>query len=721
MIPRKIKLHDFLSYADAEVDLSACHLVVLAGENGAGKSALAVDAITWALWGESRARSDDDLVRQGADVCEVGLVVDAHGTEYEIRRSRRLARQGRAAMSTLGFTREEPNGTVILTAETIRETQERINAAIGLDYSTFINTACLIQGRADEFTRAAPGDRKKVLASLLGLERWQQWAAAVHTETALTESALNGVDGVINRTAETIAPLEDLLGKTAALEARADGLAQELADAHAAAESAREAADAQTREMGERDRLKREVDQVGLDLKAKDNQIYRMNEDIKQAPKAEDVASLRTRVATLEIASADYPAMQQAGSEFSLASEQLDSTRKQNDRDVQRLTHAMEALGKLPWEVEIGGMEECPTCGQKLHDAAAEEKARATMRLQRANAQAAVDQAQEAVDKGLQAQTDIGNRIADMPAAKIGFAAAFGTARQAAEEIGTVRASLARAEERLEGAERLGVARDAMVEESAVLGNRLGDLRDALAAKEQALEDGAGRVLAFQNAEGQRRGISEAVEQVRRARDEMKGRVQHLQEMAADLARARTQRAGLATDLDLERVLEKAFGARGVQALLIDFAIPEIVDEANRLLALMSGGSTTIDMTTQRTGKSTGREIETLDVVIQDAQGVRPYENYSGGERFRIDFALRIALSRLLARRANAPCKTLIVDEGFGSQDGNGRTGLVEALATVSDQFSLVMVISHVDDVRDIFPATVTVRKGMNGSEASLS
>jgi exonuclease SbcC len=721
MIPRKIKLHDFLSYADAEVDLSACHLVALAGENGAGKSALAVDAITWALWGESRARSDDDLVRQGADVCEVSLVVDAHGTEYEIRRSRRLARHGRAAMSTLGFTRDEPNGTVILTAETIRETQERINEVLGLDYSTFINTACLIQGRADEFTRAAPGDRKKVLASLLGLERWQQWAAAVHSESAITESTLIGVDGVINRTEETIAPLDDLLGKTAALEVRADGLAQELADAHAEAESAREAADAQTRELGERDHLKREVDQVSLDLKAKDNQIYRMNEDIKQAPKAEDVEGLRARVADLEVASADYPAMQQAGSEFSLASEQLDSTRKQNERDIQRLTHAVEAVGKLPWNEEIEVMEECPTCGQKLHDAAAEEKARATVRLQRANAQAAVDQAQEAVDKGLQAQTDIGNRIADMPAAKVGFAQEFAKARAAAEEIGTVRASLARAEERLGGAERLGVARDALVEESAVLGNRLGDLREALGIREQGLEDGAGRVLAFQNAEGARRRIAADVEDVRRARDEMKGRVQHLQEMAADLARARTERAGLATDLDLERVLEKAFGARGVQALLIDFAIPEIVDEANRLLALMSAGSTTIDMTTQRTGKSTGREIETLDVVIQDAQGVRPYENYSGGERFRIDFALRIALSRLLARRANAPCKTLIVDEGFGSQDGNGRTGLVEALATVSDQFSLVMVISHVDDVRDIFPATVTVRKGMNGSEASLS
>jgi len=726
MIPRRIEVKNFLSYAYAQVDLSGCHLVALAGENGAGKSALAVDAITWALWGESRARSDDDLVRQGADACEVSVFVEARGWHYEIRRSRRLAREGRSALSSLGLIRhnaQDPDAEppVVLTAETIRETQERINSALGLDYSTFINTACLIQGRADEFTRAAPVDRKKVLASLLGLERWQQWTAALHEEGAVTERNLTRVDGMIEQTEQALAPLEDLQREATGLEAAANDLAVKLTVAHSTAEAARADADAHTSDVNERGRLAQEGERVYGEVKRKDDQIFRLNEQLKQAPTPEAVEELRARVSLLEVASADYPAMQQAAGEFSLASEQLESIRRQLPKDIAALTEATEALGKLPFEEEIAELEECPTCGQKLHDAAAEEKARAALRLQRANVQTRIDKAQRAVNAGYDAQSEIGNRIADMPAAKIGFAAAFGKARQAAEEIGTARATLARNEERLKAAESLRVARDALVEDSAVLGNRLGDLREALALREQAVLDGAGRVLAFQNAEGERRKISTSLDDVRRARDEMKGRLAHLQEMAADLGKARQERLALAADLDTERMLEKAFGPRGIQAMLIDSAIPEIVDEANRLLSLMTAGSTTIDMTTQRTGKTTGREIETLDVVIADAQGVRPYENYSGGERFRIDFALRIALSRLLARRANAPCKTLIIDEGFGSQDGNGRTGLVEALATVSDQFGLVMVISHVDEVREIFPTTVTVRKGTNGSEVSLS
>jgi len=203
-------------------------------------------------------------------------------------------------------------------------------------------------------------------------------------------------------------------------------------------------------------------------------------------------------------------------------------------------------------------------------------------------------------------------------------------------------------------------------------------------------------------------------------RHNLEGQLEAATRVRASAEQARQSRAVVAEYAGVWEQLEATFGPRGIQAMLIDAALPQITDEANRLLALMASG-TTIELTTQRAGKTTGRQIETLDVIIADAQGTRPYENYSGGERFRIDFAIRIALSRLLARRAQAPCEVLIVDEGFGSQDGNGRTGLVEALATVKEQFRLIEVISHIDDLREMFPQVITVTKTATGSRASLS
>jgi exonuclease SbcC len=94
-----------------------------------------------------------------------------------------------------------------------------------------------------------------------------------------------------------------------------------------------------------------------------------------------------------------------------------------------------------------------------------------------------------------------------------------------------------------------------------------------------------------------------------------------------------------------------------------------------------------------------------------DEVGTRNYELYSGGEAFKVNFALRIALSRLLARRAGAKLETLIIDEGFGSQDDGSRERLVKAIRLIQADFSRVLVITHISDVKDMFPVQIQVSK----------
>jgi exonuclease SbcC len=107
---------------------------------------------------------------------------------------------------------------------------------------------------------------------------------------------------------------------------------------------------------------------------------------------------------------------------------------------------------------------------------------------------------------------------------------------------------------------------------------------------------------------------------------------------------------------------------------------------------------------------------ETLDVTIADELGTRAYELFSGGEAFRINLALRIALSKLLARRAGAPLPTLVIDEGFGTQDTAGRERLMEALNAVSRDFECLIVITHIDELRDQFEHQIVVEKTSHGS-----
>jgi exonuclease SbcC len=127
-----------------------------------------------------------------------------------------------------------------------------------------------------------------------------------------------------------------------------------------------------------------------------------------------------------------------------------------------------------------------------------------------------------------------------------------------------------------------------------------------------------------------------------------------------------------------------------------------------------------IALETQREAK-TGGVIETLDIKIADELGTRNYELFSGGEAFRINFALRIALSKLLVRRAGASLPTLIMDEGFGTQDSAGKEKLVEAINSIQDDFEKIIVITHIEELKDIFPVRIDIAKTSEGSTISVS
>ncbi|MBI3040377.1 MAG: hypothetical protein HYY80_01765 [Chloroflexi bacterium] len=80
-----------------------------------------------------------------------------------------------------------------------------------------------------------------------------------------------------------------------------------------------------------------------------------------------------------------------------------------------------------------------------------------------------------------------------------------------------------------------------------------------------------------------------------------------------------------------------------------------------------------------------------------------------------------IALSKLLARRAGAPLRTLIIDEGFGTQDSSGLEKLREAIISIQDDFEKILVITHIEEFRDTFPNRIDVIKTAAGSTIEVS
>jgi len=171
--------------------------------------------------------------------------------------------------------------------------------------------------------------------------------------------------------------------------------------------------------------------------------------------------------------------------------------------------------------------------------------------------------------------------------------------------------------------------------------------------------------------------------------------------------------------IDEYQTIATAMSKDGIQALLIEETIPEIEQEANQLLARLTNNQAHIIIDSLRDLKKGGTK-ETLDIKISDSIGIRPYELFSGGEAFRIDFALRIAISKLLARRAGTALQTLIIDEGFGSQDEEGLGQIMDALYKIQDDFSKIIIVSHLETLKDQFPVHFVIEKGPRGSKVQV-
>ena len=178
------------------------------------------------------------------------------------------------------------------------------------------------------------------------------------------------------------------------------------------------------------------------------------------------------------------------------------------------------------------------------------------------------------------------------------------------------------------------------------------------------------------------------------------------------------RREELAGEISQHKMLERAFGKDGVPALLIEQALPQIEQKANELLDRLSNGNMSVRFVTQAEYKDKKRDDlkETLDIAISDPAGTRDYEMFSGGEAFRVNFAIRLALSEILAQRTGARLQTLVIDEGFGSQDAQGIQRLIEAINTVKGDFAKILIITHLDELKDAFPNRIEVEKVDGGS-----
>jgi len=277
---------------------------------------------------------------------------------------------------------------------------------------------------------------------------------------------------------------------------------------------------------------------------------------------------------------------------------------------------------------------------------------------------------------------------------------------------------------------RLQDARSRLPEDKASLAQTQGHLsrlNEELRGAEAVLEEARSAIADLPKMERASTEADEAVSSLSAQRDALLARQGRLHGDAErrvsyqeEIDALETRRTSSTVEQGVYSDLYNAFGRSGVPAMLIDAAVPRIEAEANLLLGRMTDSRLAVKLETQRVRQS-GNVAETLDILVSDELGSRSYDLFSGGEAFRINLALRIALSKVLAQRMGLPLPTLFIDEGFGTQDAAGRERIVDAIASIQEDFEKIIVITHLDELKDLFPVRIEVLKTGDGSQFWLS
>lgn len=223
---------------------------------------------------------------------------------------------------------------------------------------------------------------------------------------------------------------------------------------------------------------------------------------------------------------------------------------------------------------------------------------------------------------------------------------------------------------------------------------------EALAASELAQVDSAREELNEERTGLREEASRHAAEAARRS--EAVNQRAALEERLTDIRR---DRGVVVVDRDLHDQLRTAYSPAGIPAMGIMASMNEAV---NASLERLSKGQLTVSIrTTRETAKGAAQNQVTVYVETPEA-GLLPYESLSGGQKLRVDVAIRIGLAEVIARGTGTPIETFLLDEGWGTLDESGITNMAETLFGLSEEVNLPSV-SHIGAVQDAFPSRVEV------------
>jgi DNA repair protein SbcC/Rad50 len=780
-----LQLCNFRQHADTRIEFDA-GLTGIIGPNGSGKTTI-LEAIAWALYGNSAARGSKDSIRfsraPAKAAVSVELDFDLAGHRYRVVRG----------LQTAALYLDGASAPI---ANSISSVTELLQRRLGMTRGEFFNTYFTGQKELNVMAAMGPSERAKFLSRVLGYEKLRVAQDLVRERRKLIVAEMNGLrDGMLDR--ETVDRQEaDSAARLAQATERATGAATRLAAARRTLDAAKPEWERAQRErdrwlelenerkLAERDAQKvvEQGSRVARDLEeiaGARKELERLRQELTpyaalahqlqlaealyredgrrrslvdhERALVDELARLDKRQAQLEPA----PAL-----EASLAAElttkrgelvdvetRAEKRRTEWVRDQEEARTKLKALREQLKEVrrqreelvQLGPDGECPTCARPLGDHLTSVlglldeqagtltfngkyyKTRVEQLENEPEDLTALDERRAAVTAEVSAlerrRAKAQANVQELTVSKKDAEAKRARRTQIATELTTIpsgydaaeHARLSREIARLQPLEVRAVSLKGIVEREPQLERERSRVESDLAAAIGVVTQLRERAEAIRFDEGTHAAV-------RRRGEEAAAAVQEA-ELAAERARGEMDTAG--SGVAAARAAREALVAAQVklddlmrQRRLhdeLDRAYTDLRDDLNFQLRPEVSELASGFLTELTDGRYAELELDDqYNIIVLEDSVPKPV--ISGGEEDLANLVLRLAISQMIAERTGQPFTLLILDEVFGSLDESRRHHVVDLLRRLHDRFEQVIVITHIESVRDGLDRVLAVR-----------
>lgn len=685
MLPISLHMENFMSHSKSVLDFNF-NSALISGENGAGKSTV-LEAIGFCLFGKSRQKAATDVVKRGASVCKVIFKFQHDDKVYRVTRSKHAKH---ASLDDVSFCEELPDGTEKpIQGDTNTETNEKIKQIIRSNYEVFSNTTYFMQNSFFEFMNGTSSSRQKLVSSLLNLERWDEYMEEANDR------------------------LKDINKELDVLTLRLDDFKNTELDIELAEKKLHDAGSKLKEFAASEEVLKQTVQALEFkiaNMATKDSALASYHE-----AKAK-LDGLESKLSHVKKQLDDKIALS-----ASLEKDMINGIAQISDIDAQiaassdilslKGTYSLEEMekklikGKTQHDVllsQINNIQHndiCQACDGVIGD---EHVRHSKLEIKNAElkvlsekitrAEAILDAAKATDAKIKRAELEIEKYVTRKRKIEVANETSDIKRQSAHNEIELLKKSCNDIEEQIASLNKIVTQIQAVTESDSI---------DSI--KEQLVK--------------RKKELSYVSSEKDAAISDIGSAKQKLEQFKKDLIKKKDY---LAKQLEVKKSayiysgLVKTFSRNGIQAIIIDNVIEDLAKVTNEYLNEFATTPMYVNFITQKKDTK-GSWKETLDIEIITPSGVSSFESLSGGERFRVTFAIRLALNVLQARRMGGETQLLLLDEVSSSLDKFG-LDIFASIIKKLEKTMKILVITHDENLKDVFDNTIVVSKTGNDS-----